>query len=74
MLQIAGLIVFNLIILSLRTPRRCSRSYSIPARGCHALVMNVGVTFALASIPEAYAKGDMGWLRKTFWRMARITG
>jgi ADP-heptose:LPS heptosyltransferase/O-antigen/teichoic acid export membrane protein len=78
LLQIAGLIVFNSdnIVITHYLGAAAVAPYSVTWRlAAYAVVLQNAVSPSLwPAYSEAYARGDLAWMRKTFWRMARVIG
>jgi O-antigen/teichoic acid export membrane protein len=76
-LQLAGLVVFNsdnLVIAHYLNPAAVT-PYSVTWRlvGYSAALQTLMVPALWPAYSEAYARGDMLWIRNTYWRVMKIT-
>jgi O-antigen/teichoic acid export membrane protein len=76
-LQLAGLVVFNsdnLVIAHYLNPAAVT-PYSVTWRlvGYAAALQTLMIPALWPAYSEAYARGDMLWIRRTYWRVMKIT-
>lgn len=76
LLQLAGLIVFNSdnIVITHYLGAAEVTPYAVAWRlAAYAVVLQSAISPSLwPAYSEAWARGDLAWIRKTFWRMARF--
>lgn len=76
-LQIAGLVVFNsdnLVVTHYLGPAQVA-PYSVAWRlvGYSAVVQSMMIPSLWPAFSEAFARGDMAWVQRTFWRTLWVT-
>jgi O-antigen/teichoic acid export membrane protein len=78
LLQLAGLVVYNSdnIVITHYLGAAEVAPYAVTWKlAAYAVVLQSAISPSLwPAYSEAYARGDLPWIRKTFWRMARVIG
>jgi O-antigen/teichoic acid export membrane protein len=78
LLQLAGLVVFNSdnIVITHYLGAAEVAPYAVTWKlAAYAVVLQSALSPSLwPAYSEAYVRGDLVWIRKTFWRMARVIG